>query len=153
MLLSHSSLHASNERSMTHRSANDPAAKKQRERRHNMRKVLIVVDYAIEFFGGLFILLIFFVGENKVSYSLLYQRILFCIGTFVYGILVPVAYLANECRVRDIIVNAGWTEGFKSIFDSREKIRDLERRANISASRMRVHAASNDGFNGVLYTF
>ena len=135
---------------MTSRNANYAIAKKQRERRHNMRKVLIVVDYIVEFVGGLFIFFIFFIGENKVSYSLLYQRILFCIGTIVYGIFIPIAYLANEFRVRETIVIDGWTEGFKSIFYSRKKIRDLERSASKIYQR---HAREEDGFNGILYKF
>ena len=138
---------------MTPHSANDRVAKKQRERRHNMRKVLIVIDYAIEFVGGLFILFIFFVGENKAFYSLLYQRILFCIGIFVYGILIPLAYLANECRVRDIIVTDGWIEGFKSIFYSKNQNRNRERGKSNSKSRRRNMFAINDGFNGVLSAF
>ena len=96
-------------------------------RRHQMRKVLLILDYLVETVGGLFIFLVFFIGENKVSYSLLYQQILFCIGALIYGIPIPIAYLLNESRVRNIIVNYGWFEGFKSIFDSDDKIREWDR--------------------------
>ena len=40
---------------------------------------------------------------------------------------IPVAFLVNEARVRDIIVNEGWIEGLKAIFYSATKIRNLER--------------------------
>ena len=52
-------------------------SKEIRRRRHIIRLVLIVLDYAIEFFGGSFMFIVFFVGENKETYSLLFQRILF----------------------------------------------------------------------------
>ena len=80
------------------------------------------MDYAVELLGSLFMMFIVFVGD-----SILYQRILFCIGTFLYGIPIPLAFLLNEARVRDIIVNEGWMEGFKAIFHSETKIRNQER--------------------------
>ena len=89
--------------------------------------VLLVLDYAVEFVGGSFMFIVFFVGENKVAYSLLYQRILFCIGTFIYGIPIPIAYLYNESRVRNMIVKNGQIEGLNAIFYSNQKIRNLER--------------------------
>ena len=122
-----------------------------------MRKVLLVLDYAIESLGGLFMFLVFFIGENKVYYSLFYQRILFSVGTFVYGVPIPIAYLLNESRVREIIVNDGWLEGFKAIFYSADKIRNIEIRKRLNSRRQdpkRISAASiNDGFNGVLERF
>ena len=118
--------------------------KEIRRRRYIIRLVLIVLDYAVEFFGGSFMLFIFFVGENKEEYSLLYQRVLFCIGTFIYGIPISIAYLFNEDRVRSVILNSGWTEGFRSIFYCDDKIRNLERQ------RRRSMLLGNDGFNGRL---
>ena len=121
-------LHDATERNLiSSQKAKDSKGKKLRMRRHQMRKILLALDYLIETIGGLFIFLVFFIGENKVSYSLLYQQILFCVGTFIYGILIPIAYLLNESRVRNIIVNHGWVEGFKSIFYSNGKIRELDR--------------------------
>ena len=93
-----------------------------RNRRHQLRKALLVLDYGVELIGSLFMVFVVFIGN-----SLLYQRILFCIGTFLYGIPIPVAFLINEARVRDIIVNEGWIEGIKAIFYSTTKIRNLER--------------------------
>ena len=109
-----------------------------------MRKVLLILDHVVESTGGLFMFLVLFIGENKVYYSLYYQRILFSLGTFLYGIPIPIAYLLNESRVREVIVNKGWVEGFKAIFYSANKIRNLERRNVMTSS------AKNDGFNGVL---
>ena len=63
-----------------------------------------------------------FVGD-----SIFYQRVLFCAGTFLYGVPIPMAYLLNESRVRNIIVNDGWLEGIKSIFLSDKQIRDNDR--------------------------
>ena len=95
---------------------------KKRQRRHKMRKTLLVLDYAIELGGGFFMFFVIFVGD-----SIFYQRVLFCAGTFLYGIPIPVAYLLNESRVRNIIVNDGWFEGLKSIFLSDKQIRDNDR--------------------------
>ena len=90
-----------------------------------------MLDYIIDLVAGTFILLLLFIGENKVSYSLLYQRILFCFGTLVYGILTPIAYLLNESRVRSIIVKDGWCKGFMSIFHSDKQIRQFQRKENV----------------------
>ena len=87
-----------------------------------MRKMLLVLDYAIELGGGVFMVLVVFVVN-----SIFYQRVLFCAGTFLYGVPIPVAYLLNESRVRNIIVNDGWMKGIKSIFDSNHHIRDHQR--------------------------
>ena len=105
---------------------------KKRLRRHHVRKVLLGLDYIIDLFSGTFILFLLFIGENKVSYSLLYQRILFCFGTLAYGILTPIAHLLNESRVRNIIVKDGWLKGFISIFHSEKKIRQLQRKIHNS---------------------
>ena len=91
----------------------------------------MVLDYIIDVVAGTFILLLLFIGENKVSYSLLYQRILFCCGALLYGILIPIAHLLNESRVRNIIVRDGWHKGFMSIFHSEKKIRQFQRKQNI----------------------
>ena len=42
------------------------------------------------------------------------------------AILIPMTYLINESRVKDIIIIDGWIQGIKSIFYSSEKIRQLE---------------------------
>ena len=88
-----------------------------------MRKVLLALDYLVECSGGCFIFIVIFVGDE----SLLQQHILLTIGSFIYGVPIPLAYLLNETRVRNIIIKKGWIEGFISIFHSPEKIKQLER--------------------------
>ena len=120
-----------NEASLQNISKQQPKKnKKKRMRRHRVRKILIVLDYIIDSVTGVFILLLLFIGENKVSYSLLFQRILFCFGNFAYGILTPIAHLLNESRVRNIIVKDGWFNGFISIFYSEKKMREYQTKQN-----------------------
>ena len=45
-----------------------------------------------------------------------------------YSVPIPLSYLINESRVKDTIISSGWVEGFKSIFHSEERIRDIRRR-------------------------
>ena len=118
-----------------------------RKRRHKIRSILLVLDYAIEFIGGAFMILVIFVGD-----SIFYQRVLFCVGTFVYGIPIPMAYLLNESRVRDTIVNHGWVQGFWSVFYSSTHIRENKREAIQNTKRKESMAKDDghDGFNGVL---
>ena len=118
-----------------------------RKRRHTIRSILLVLDYAIEFIGGAFMILVIFVGD-----SIFYQRVLFCVGTFVYGIPIPMAYLLNESRVRDTIVNHGWVQGFWSVFYSSTHIRENKREAIQNTKRKESMAKDDghDGFNGVL---
>ena len=77
----------------------------------------------MECLGGCVIFIAIFVGHQ----SLLQQHILLTIGSFVYGVPIPLAHLLNETRVRNIIIHKGWLEGFKSIFYSPKKIKQLER--------------------------
>ena len=92
-------------------------------------------------------ILVIFVGD-----SIFYQRVLFCVGTFVYGIPIPLAYLLNESRVRDTIVNHGWLQGFWSVFYSSTHIRENKREAIQNTKRKESMAKDDghDGFNGVL---
>ena len=94
-----------------------------------MRKTLLVLDYAIELGGGFFMFFAVFVGD-----SIFYQRVLFCAGTFLYGVPIPMAYLLNESRVRNIIVNDGWLRGINSIFLSDQQIRDNDRSKTVKSS-------------------
>ena len=114
-----------------------PAARK-RARRHLVRKVLLVLDDIIDTLSGTFTITLFFFGGNKGPYSLLYQRILHCVGAFCYGILIPLAHLLNESRVRTIIVDDGWFQGFKAVFCYRNKTNGTRKRRNLGQ------------FNGVL---
>ena len=114
------------------RNISNNQSKKKRLRRHGVRKILIVLNYIVDSAASIFILLLLFIGENKASYSLLYQRFLFCFGNFTYGILTPIAHLLNESRVRNIIVKDGWLNGFISIFYSEKRMREYQTRHNNS---------------------
>ena len=100
--------------------------------------MLLVLDYAIELVGGFFMFFVIFVGD-----SIFYQRVLFCAGTFLYGIPIPIAYLLNESRVRNVIVNDGWAKGIKSIFDSNAQIRETQR-AQSAKFRQKTETTKND---------
>ena len=71
------------------------------------------------------------------------QHILLTIGSFIYGVPIPLAYLLNETRVRNIIIKKGWLEGFISIFHSPEKIKELERERIVNYLHSNI--SSNNG--------
>jgi hypothetical protein len=118
-------LHNNGERNIL--TARLESAKIKRRRRHQLRKVLLILDYVVECTGCLFILFIYFVGEE-----FLLQHILLSLGMFIYGVPIPIAYLLNETRVRNVIISKGWVEGFKSIFNSDQKIKQMERERIVS---------------------
>ena len=103
--------------------SNDQDARSRRKRRHHLRIFLLVLDYLVECLGGIFIFIVIFVADK----SLLQQHVMLTIGSFVYGVPIPLAYLLNETRVRNIIIQNGWLEGVKSIFHSSERLKQLER--------------------------
>ena len=74
-----------------------------------------------------FYIFVFFIGEKVFL-----QHVLLSVGTFIYGVPIPLAYLLNETRVRNTIIDKGWIEGFKSIFYSNEKIKQLKRKRIVS---------------------
>ena len=98
----------------------------------------------MEFIGGIFLVAVVFVGD-----TIFYQRVLFCIVTFVYGCLIPIAYLLNESRLRTTILDHGWIRGFRSIFYSAAKIRENNREL-ARQPRGQNGEQKDDGFNGVL---
>lgn len=105
-----------------------------RKRRHNLRKVLLTLDYGVECIGCSLISLVFFVGDQFIL-----QRILLTFAAFVFGVPIPIAYLLNESRVRNVIISKGWIRAFISIFDSPEKIKRLERKRIVSYLLMKIH--------------
>ena len=98
-----------------------------KNRRHNLRKVLLTLDYIVEFVGSVFVALVYFFGDQ-----LLVQHILLTVGWLIYGIAIPLTHLLNETRVRDVILSHGWTQGFKSIFYSSKKIKEIERKKRLN---------------------
>ena len=78
--------------------------------------------------------------------------------SFLYSIPMPLSHLLNESRVREVIVEHGWKEGFKALFYSDDKIRNIERENLMQSSRpennrTNANATNADGFNGVLEQF
>ena len=100
------------------------SAVNMRKKRHNMRKILLTLDYGVECIGCVLISLVFFVGDQ-----FLLQRTLLSFGAFVYGIPIPIAYLLNESRIRNIVLTMGWRKAFVSIFHSSRKIKRIKRKA------------------------
>lgn len=94
-----------------------------RKKRHNIRKILLTLDYGVECIGCVLISLVFFVGDQ-----FLLQRTLLSFGAFVYGIPIPIAYLLNESRIRNIVLTKGWLKAFVSIFYSSKKIKGIKRK-------------------------
>ena len=97
--------------------------KRNKDRRHTLRKTLLITDYVVEFLGSMFCIFVYFVGNQ-----LLLQHILLTIGSLIYGVAIPLAFLLNESRVRDEILSKGWLQGFKAIFYSPQRIKMLERK-------------------------
>ena len=99
------------------------SVKIRRKKRHRLRKTLLVLDYVVECCGCFFIFCVFFIAK-----TVFVQHVLLSVSLFIYGILIPISYLLNETRVRNIIINQGWIEGFKSIFYSDTKRKRIKKR-------------------------
>ena len=84
----------------------------RRKRKHQLRLLLLVVDYIVESLGSIVIFVVVFVA-NK---SILQQHALTTFGSFVYGVPIPFSYLLSETRIRVIIIEHGWLQGIKAIF-------------------------------------
>ena len=109
-------------------------SKAKRKRRHDIRKILLVLAYLIDFSAGVSIFGITTVA-NK---SMLEERILAAIGFFTYSIPVPLAHLLSEVRVRDTIIENGWYLGLKSIFQTSKAIRN----ENIEFQQLRIRTSA-----------
>ena len=55
--------------------------------------------------------------------SILQQHVLTTVGSFVYGVPIPLSYLLSETRIRVIIIEHGWLQGIKAVFHSSEGIK------------------------------
>ena len=62
-----------------------------------------------------------------------------------YGVPIPMAYLLNETRVRNVIIHSGWVEGFKALFHSDEKIKQMKRERILSF----LHPSETNPFSGI----
>ena len=113
-------LHESSEKILN--SSHDREAKARRKKRHQLRIFLLVLDYVAESIGSILIFILLFVAKK----SLFQQHALTTACSFVFGIPIPLSYLLSEARVRTIIMENGWLQGVKSIFQSSEEIRQLK---------------------------
>lgn len=105
------------------RTKNNDQKKIKRRKRHQLRKFILALDYIVECIGCILILFIFLIGDQY-----LLQHVFLTVAIFIYGVPIPIAYLLNETRVRDVIVNKGWIEGFKAIFYSSKRIKQKKRK-------------------------
>ena len=56
----------------------------------------------------------------------IFQYVAFSLWVLNYSCFIPMSYLLNEKRVKDIIIEKGWIEGIKAVFHSSKKIRQLQ---------------------------
>ena len=103
-------MHDSSEKILDNPKSQD--AKLRRKRRHRLRLFLLILDYIVESLGSIVIFIVVFVA-NK---SILQQHALTTMGSFVYGVPIPFSYLLSETRIRVIIIENGWLQGIKAIF-------------------------------------
>ena len=95
---------------------------KARKRRHKINKILIILDCLIESVVNLCMIMVYLIPSN----NLLFQHISFSFLVMMYSVPIPMSYLLNEKRVKDVIIQKGWIAAIKAIFYSTEKIRKLE---------------------------
>jgi len=84
-----------------------------------------------------------FVGDRLVL-----QHISLTIGSLIFGVAIPLTYLLNETRVRDVILNQGWAQGFKSIFYSSKKIKQIKRKKKLNSLHSRGFPLPSNNFSG-----
>ena len=92
-LFLHSRLHRNGERNILNERTEN--AKMRRRRRHQIRKVLLALDYVVEFLGCLVVYFSTLV-LSVLGGQLLLQHILLSVAMFVYAVPIPLAYLLNE---------------------------------------------------------
>ena len=81
-----------------------------RRRRHWINKILHAIDFLAENGSIIYIVLLFF------HQTMVLQYVCGSLMWFMFSILVPLAHLMNEDRVKTIIIQSGWREGIKSVF-------------------------------------
>ena len=116
-----------------------------KDRRHKIRKILLAIDYIVEFIGSVFG---GFVAFGFVGDRILLQHIFLTIGSIIYGVAIPLSHLLNETRVREVILKEGWTQGFKSIFYSSKKIKQIKRKKILNSVHSKCFPLPSDNFSG-----
>ena len=82
----------------------------------------------------------------------IFQYVAFSLWVLNYSCLIPMSYLLNEKRVKDIVIKEGWVKGIKAVFHSSKKIRQLRMRPRQEAvlrpiEQMRMHSIDNLAFS------
>ena len=54
------------------------------------------------------------------------QYLSFSLWVLLYSCPIPMSYLLNEKRVKEVIIKEGWIEGVKSVFHTSKKIRQQD---------------------------
>ena len=94
-------------------------ARKQRCRNN---KILIALDFLAETVSNLCQMVVYLIPSNDP----IFQYVAFTLWILNYACLIPMSYLLNEKRVKDIVIEKGWIEGIKAVFHSSKKIRKLQ---------------------------
>ena len=105
MLKTYYSLFYTSESSATNNP--DEGASVKRQKRHRVRKILLVLAYITDCAAGLTFFCITKIGTS----SIFQERIMVAFVVFAYAIPVPLAHLFSEVRVRNIIIEKGWYPG------------------------------------------
>ena len=94
-------------------------ARKQRCRNN---KILIALDFLAESVSNLCQMVVYLIPSNDP----IFQYVAFSLWVLNYSCLIPMSYLLNEKRVKDIVIEKGWIKGIKAVFHSSKKIRRLQ---------------------------
>ena len=94
-------------------------ARKQRCRNN---KILIALDFLAESVSNLCQMVVYLIPSNDP----IFQYVAFSLWVLNYSCLIPMSYLLNEKRVKDIVIEKGWIEGIQAVFHSSKKIRQLQ---------------------------
>ena len=93
-----------------------------RKQRRRSNKILIALDFFAESVSNLCQMVVYLIP----SINPIFQYVAFSLWVLNYACLIPMSYLLNEKRVKDIVIEKGWIEGIKAVFHSSKKIRQLQ---------------------------
>ena len=93
-----------------------------RKQRCQTNKILIALDFLAESVSNLCQMVVYLIPSNDP----IFQYVAFSLWVLNYACFIPMSYLLNEKRVKDIVIEKGWIEGIKAMFHSSKKIRQLQ---------------------------
>ena len=100
----------------------DGKLREARKQRCRNNKILIALDFLAESVSNLCQMGVYLIPSNNP----IFQYVAFSLWVLNYSCLIPMSYLLNEKRVKDIVIEKGWIEGIKAVFHSSKKIRQLQ---------------------------